>query len=115
MSLCSGLARRVSVILAGNANTVFTVWVLGMNPDQYFFFALLGPGRHIVSLIRAMVEDLYNHAAVLDLVPFAATLAGCPASLRKFSSKENHHSEWHQRECVDRSVWMAKDRHLGTT
>jgi uncharacterized membrane protein YkvI len=37
ISLRNGLAGRVSVILAGNANTVFTVWVLGMHSGSAIF------------------------------------------------------------------------------
>jgi hypothetical protein len=37
ISLRNGLAGRISVILAGNANTVFTKWVLGTNSGSALF------------------------------------------------------------------------------
>jgi len=37
ISVWNGLAGRVGLLLAGNANTIFTVWVLGVNSGSTLF------------------------------------------------------------------------------
>jgi len=94
ISVWNGLAGRVGVRPAGKANTVFTMWVLGVNSGSTLFLlpcAILA--AICVSHLGAMLKDHHNQSAFIYLAHFAASRANWATSLRQDIRKKNHRSE----------------------